>query len=349
MNCLPVIVKPYILQYKKVVKLTIHDTKDIIIDEKNTTRAFFKKAVPFTIDSSKISVEDYSVRGHRVQLFMSVDVLNKFFYWERTVGSCQAGGHFRAVAEDGSTFYDALIHALSYQYNDLDGDLDGLHLSSSMLDANTDLRIRKGGRVTVNDIIMAYVLYVCYGKTVIPTKGFIYNIQDAYDMVSNETVASAIVNSFLEEEAKGITEVYTTAPIDPLVREDSNLVKAIQRPENSIDSMFQFLRKESPLRYFTPCGTMPPGISKHCVSETTRGSWKFIVNDRLEIPYQFRFLQHVTKQSVTGGSEAARRVRCSGGVSTARDSLHTDFLDSYNTEMLAAGSVLKVRFQITAI
>lgn len=332
MNCatLAVVVKPYILQYKKVVKFTIHDTKDILIDEKNTTRAFFKKPIPFTIDSSKISVEDYSLRGHRVQLFMSVDVLNAFFYWERLAGSCKPDGHFRPVAEDGSTFYDALIHALSYQYNDLDGELDGLHFSSSMLDANTDLRIRKGGRVTVNDIIMAYALYVCYGKTVIPTKGYIYNIQDAYDMVSNETVANAILTSFLEEEAKGITGVYTTTPIDSQVKEDSNLVKAIQRPENSIDSMFQVLRKESPLRYFTADGTMPPGISKACVYETTRGPWNFVVNDRLEIPYQFRFLEAVTKESV-------------------QDPLHTDFLDSYNTEMLASGSVLKVRFQITAI
>lgn len=154
----------------------------------------YRKLVTTDVASQAVNLAESGTMGHRVQIPMSVDDMNSFFVWNRPAGSDRAVGHFNA--DGGSISFDeALSYALSRTYNDVDGVTNGLNFSSAILDANTDSRVRKGGSVMANDIVMCYVIYKCYGSSSAPTEGVVYNLQDAHDMLSNGALVSAIHGS----------------------------------------------------------------------------------------------------------------------------------------------------------
>jgi hypothetical protein len=112
----------------------------------------YRKLVTTDVASDAVNLAESGTMGHRVQIPMSVDDMNTFFVWNRPAGSDRAVGHFNV---DGASvaFDNALSYALSRVYNDIDGVTNGLNFSSSILDANTDSRVRKGGNVMANDIV----------------------------------------------------------------------------------------------------------------------------------------------------------------------------------------------------
>jgi hypothetical protein len=224
--------------------------------------------------------------GHRVQIPVSVDDLNMLFVWDRPAGSERPVGHFNADSPDVS-FDTILSNALSKVYTDIDGMTNGLNFSSAILDANTDSRIRKGGNVLANDLVMCYVIYKCYGSSSAPTEGVVYNLQDAHDMLSNGALVSAIHTSMANEE------VLTSNP---------------GADKGSIDAMFRDLLAADPSRFFDAGGRQIPGLFETVVDENARGNWCFVQNDKIEIAVQMRFVNAVTRRSVGEGEDSTESV-----------------------------------------
>ena len=229
--------------------------------------------------------------GHRVQIPMSVDDMNTFFVWNRRAGSERAVGHFNA---DGASvaFDEALSYSLSRIYNDVDGVTNGLNFSSSILDANTDSRVRKNGSVMANDIVMCYVIYKCYGSSSAPTEGVIYNLQDAHDMLSNGALVSAIHSSLSQEET-----LSNVSGVD----------------KGAVDAMFRDLLAADPSRFFDSAGKQIPGLFEVNADTDSKGSWGFVQNDKIEIVVQMKFLNPVTRRSVDSAEEDSETVVITAG------------------------------------
>jgi len=190
---------------------------------------------------------------------------------------------------NGLKFIDILKDSLNKCYNDIDGTLEGLNFSSYILDANGDCRIRETGSVTANDLVMAYILFKCYGNSSAPTMNIIYNLEDAQCMLESEAVAKMIVDSFNEEEL-----LTTSSGVDM----------------GAVDAMFRSMLALNPLRYFQANGTQIPGLfeTNYVCEEGDpigTGSWMFMQNDNLEIRLEFTFPQPVTRISAgeTGNNE----------------------------------------------
>lgn len=236
----------------------------------------YKKVISLALANNAINFTESSIVGHRVQIPMSVDYLNTFFVWERTSGSPRPIGHF--VSEVGSVkFMDVLISSLNKLYTDIDGSVNGLNFSSFILDSNYDSRVRCDG-ISANDIVMAYILYKCYGASSAPTMNVIYNLEDAHKMITSSQLASAIVESLEEEE-----QLARTAPVD----------------KGDVDAMFRYMLSANPLRYFKADGKQINGLfeTNFCCGEADppgTGPWGFIENDIVELRINFTFPQDVT-------------------------------------------------------
>jgi len=248
----------------------------------------YKKSLSMGLANNAIRFTESALVGHRVQIPMSVDDLNTFFVWRRESGAPRPIGHF--VPEvNGLKFIDILKDSLNKCYNDIDGTLEGLNFSSYILDANGDSRVRETGSVTANDLVIAYILYKCYGNSSAPTMNIIYNLEDAQCMLESEAVAKMIVDSFNEEEL-----LTTSSGVDM----------------GAVDAMFRSMLALNPLRYFQANGTQIPGLfeTNYVCEEGDpigTGSWMFMQNDNLEIRLEFTFPQPVTRISAgeTGNNE----------------------------------------------
>lgn len=222
--------------------------------------------------------------GHRVQIPISVDDLNRIFVWDRPAGSDRPVGHFNA---ETIPFDTILSNSLSKIYTDIDGMTNGLNFSSAILDANNDSRVRKGGNVLANDLVMCYVIYKCYGSSSAPTEGVVYNLQDAQDMLSNGALVSAIHTSM------GNEEILTNNPgVD----------------KGAIDAMFRDLLAADPSRFFDAAGRQIPGLFETVADTNARGNWCFVENDKIEIAVQMRFVNAVTRQAVGEGEDTTQTV-----------------------------------------
>ena len=251
----------------------------------------YRKLVTTEVARQAVNLAESGTMGHRVQIPMSVDDMNSFFVWDRPAGSDRAVGHFNAEGKSVS-FDDALSYALSRTFTDVDGVTNGLNFSSAILDANTDSRIRKNGSVMANDIVMAYVIYKCYGSSSAPTEGVVYNLQDAHDMLSNGALVSAIHASLSQEEA-----VSNTPGLD----------------KGAVDAMFRDLLAADPSRFFDSAGKQVPGLFETSVDTNSRGSWGFVQNDKIEIAVQMKFLNPVTRRSVDNSEEESETVVIAAG------------------------------------
>ena len=246
----------------------------------------YRKLVTTDVASQAVNLAESGTMGHRVQIPVSVDDLNTLFIWDRPAGSDRPVGHFNADSPDIS-FDTILSNALSKVYTDIDGMTNGLNFSSAILDANTDTRIRKGGNVLANDLVMCYVIYKCYGSSAAPTEGVVYNLQDAHDMLSNGALVSAIHTSMANEE------VLTANPgVD----------------KGSIDAMFRDLLAADPSRFFDAAGKQIPGLFETVADNDARGNWCFVENDKIEIAVQMRFVNNVTRQAVGEGEDTTQTV-----------------------------------------
>jgi len=236
----------------------------------------YKKVISLALANNAINFTESSIIGHRVQIPMSVDDLNKFFVWQRISGSPRPIGHF--LSEVNSVkFIDVLIASLNKLYTDIDGTSNGLNFSSFILDSNYDSRVRCGG-ISANDIVMAYILYKCYGTSSAPTMNIIYNLEDAQKMITSEQLASVIVDSLKEDEQMSLTDA-----VD----------------KGDVDAMFRYMLSANPLRYFKADGKQINGLfeTNFCTGESDPpggGPWGFIENDIVELRLNFTFPQDVT-------------------------------------------------------
>lgn len=236
----------------------------------------YRKTLSLALANNAINFTESSLVGHRVQIPIPVDYLNTFFVWERASGSPRPVGHFLSEV-NSLKFVNILKAALNKSYNDIDGSVGGLNFSSFILDSNYDSRLRCDG-ISANDIVMAYILYKCYGTSAAPTMDIIYNLEDAQKMISSEQVAAVIVDSLEEDEQLAVGDA-----VD----------------KGGVDAMFRHILAVNPLRYFKADGTQINGLFEtnfECGESDPpgRGPWGFIENDIVEIRLNFTFPKDVT-------------------------------------------------------
>jgi len=272
----------------------------------------YRKLVTTDLANQAVNLAESGTMGHRVQIPMSVDDMNSFFVWDRPAGSDRAVGHFVASTATNLKFDDMMIASLSRVYTDVDGVTNGLNYSSAVLDANTDGRVRKDGNVSANDIVMAYLLYKCYGSSAAPTASVIYNLEDAQQMLSNGGLTLAIHNSLSAEEA-----LSTAAGVD----------------KGAVDAMFRDLLAADPMRFFDATGKQVAGLFETNTDTDSTGSWGFVENDKIEIRVQFNFTNAVTRRGVQDPSQAMT------------SAANTEDVD---TIVIPAGSKFIIRLQIVA-
>ena len=278
----------------------------------SATTLTYSKLIAMNVANQGVSLAESGIMGHRVQVPMAVDDLNRFFIWQRPAGSPSPVGHFQQVDASGINFNDLMLASLSKTYTDIDGVTNGLNFSSAVLDANTDPRIRLNGLVSANDICMAYMLYKCYGSSASPTMNVVYNLEDAQSMLTSGTLVLAIDTSLATEEA---------------------LSNSPGVNKGAVNAMFADLLAADPTRFFTAAGIQIPGLFEVAADFSSRGSWGFVENDKIEMRVQFTFTNAITRSGVQDPSQAA--------ASAAN-------MEDVNTVVIPAGSTFTIRLQILA-
>jgi hypothetical protein len=217
-----------------------------------------------TNDVNFADVEDY---GHRVKIEMSKDAINNYLRWSRAVGSARPAAALDSSKE--ASFKDALSIALTGGFVDIDGVTGGLHFGTSNLDTNPDPRLRADG-ITANDLPLCFVLYKLYGSSAAQTLNYIYNMEDAYGMLTNVNVVTAITESFKAQVS------------------------------GSLNTMFRDLLSADPHRFFDASGLPMPGIFETNADVAGSGNWNIIDNDTLEVKLKLIFHSRVTRRGVAG-------------------------------------------------
>jgi hypothetical protein len=233
-------------------------------------------------DANDVNFADTENYGHRVSITVDRSKLNEIFHWTRSIGAARPS----AVIGTTSGFRSALITALGSTFTDIDGVTGGLHFGSANLSLNTDTRIRKNSQVSANDIPLAFILYKIYGNSSVTTLGHIFNLQDAHDMLTNETVADAIIASLQAQESGAVT------------------------------TMFRDLLAADPKRFFNTAGVPVTGIFETNTDVSGSGSWGLTENDIIEIKTKLVFKSKITRRGVGGGET---NVTVSDGTSTQKN------------------------------
>jgi hypothetical protein len=234
----------------------------------------YRRLVSIGLAANAINLSTSAAMGHRVQVSMSAADINAFFYWSREVGSPRAIGHFSesATNADGNTFAQELNASLATPYTDMDAVADQLNFNSSVLDSSADPRLRGSGVISANDLVVAYVLFKCYGSSTYVTSDVVYNLEDAQNMLTNEQVSGAIVTNLAADDLSGAGYY--------------------------VDNMFTNLLAADPMRFFDASGKQVAGLFETNADASGSGSWNLVAGDKLELPMEFAFTAQVTTASV---------------------------------------------------
>jgi photosystem II stability/assembly factor-like uncharacterized protein len=225
----------------------------------------YEKTVHIDLDNNEINLADSSTYGHRVVIEVPRSTLDTATVWQRPAGSLTPVGSLNLAS-----LQTLLNSALSTSYVDLDGQGDGLNFSSSILNtgADGDDRLRADPAAnTVNDWVMAYVLYKLYGKSSFATKGEVFNIEDVRNMLTNVTVSTSIKN-----------DLSANTP--------------------SVEKLFKDLLTSDPKRFFDQSGAQLPGLFETNVDGESAGSWQIAADDIIEIRIEFEFAEAITRRNV---------------------------------------------------
>jgi hypothetical protein len=228
---------------------------------------------------------------------MPTTFMNKYFTWARAKDEVSPTGHFTNAPAGIPTFYDTLIAALYTEYFDQDGVATGLSYASKSLeqacDSKRDSSIPSPAGTTThysaNDLVMAYILYKCYGSSSVDISDLVYNIEDAYGMLTNETLSNDILQSLSGEEFLAQQCVMPNVPV------------GAQTPganKGAVDAMFRNLLGLDPIRYFDASGVQVKGLFEISTDVDASGNWQLIDGDKIEIPVTFVFRSPVTVLSV---------------------------------------------------
>lgn len=285
----------------------------------------YKKVVCFGLNNQEIKFATAGPLGHRVLVVIPVDLMNQFFVWTRATGEPSPTGRFinappALSASAIPTFSDALVSAFGSGFVDLDGVAAGLNFSSSALDMAGDLKrdtsiynaltdtglslptpVANGSISTThysaNDLVVAYLMFRCFGSSAYDTNEVIYNVDDAFGMLSSDELADAITSSLNVEDALA----------DACVLPNGKAVSAQLPGDNKgqVDNMFRSFLAADPLRYFLNGKQIPGLFETNFVAldasgadPSVGGNWCFTVGDKIEVPLQFVYTEAVTVLSV---------------------------------------------------
>ena len=285
----------------------------------------YKKIVCFGLTNQTINFATAGSLGHRVLAVIPVDLMNQFFVWTRATGEVSPTGRFvnapTALAASAiPTFDAALVAAFGSGFTDLDGVAAGLNFSSSALDMTGDLKrdtsiynaltdtglslptpvvngIISTTHYSANDLVMAYLMFKCFGSSSYDTNEVIYNVDDAFGMLTSEELADAITASLNVEDALA----------NACVLPNGKAVSAQLPGDNKgqVDSMFRAFLAADPLRYFLDGKQIPGLFETNFVAldasgadPSVGGNWCFTVGDKIEVPLQLVYTEAVNVLSV---------------------------------------------------
>jgi hypothetical protein len=235
-------------------------------------------ALPVAIDISnnEINLADSVSHGHRVVVEALKTQLNQAFTWSRAIGD-----QFPLAVVDADKFATELAAALARGYDDLDGQTNGLDFTSSALNvvrsAGGDERLRADPLVkSVNDWVVAYVLYKLYGRSSYPTKDEIFNVEDMHSMLTDAQVAGAVETKLVTSEG----------------------VAAVKK-------LFKDLLMADPKRFFDASGVQIEGLFEVNTDIIGSGDWNIVEDDVIEIRLNFTFKNAITRRDIGDAQETA--------------------------------------------
>jgi hypothetical protein len=223
--------------------------------------------VNISIDNNEINLADSTSHGHRVLIEVPKGTLNEALTWTRDSGSL-----YPTAAINGTTFANAIKSALNLNCIDLDGQADGLNFTYSALNTASDPRLRKDGVKSVNDWVVAYVLYKLYGTSSYDTKDAIFNVEDMHSMLATLAVSDAILDKVSADD-------------------DSQVATAIQK-------LFRDLLVADPKRFFDDSGVQITGLFETNVDMDASGNWNIVADDVIEIKLTLTFGAAITRRDV---------------------------------------------------
>lgn len=253
------------------------------------------------LSNNEINFADALLEGHRIAINVPVATLNTHFKWSREAGSDRPVGN----CEDLSGLKAALETAFATTYYDQDGIVGAQDLSTASI-ANVENQTQ-----TMNDVIMAQVLFKVYGASNQDTNGKVFNTADALNMVSNAAVAEAITTSIdVSGNGRG----------------------------KPIDLMFRDLLAADPTRYFDGSGIQVAGLFETYTDASGSGDWALIIGDIIQVNVTFTFAAQVSRRVVS----AQEQPTTAGNTAGSRSEEVTEEV------ILAPGHKLPVRFLLTA-
>ena len=206
--------------------------------------------------------------GHRVQIGVAAGTLATMFTWTRAVDASVPV----AVFNGNMTTVGAMISAaITGGFVDLDKNVNGLNFTTAdLVAANPALQSPAGSPVnSVNDLVMAFLMYRCFGTSTSDKSLDLYNIEDGYNMISDTNFITAVAD---------------------LLNTNSN--------PTLIDSLFRDQLTQDPARYLGwttgVTGTMFDVSTGTGTDAGGSGPWNFLVGDVIEFPIRMVFRSPVT-------------------------------------------------------
>ena len=264
-----------------------------------STTIRYRKVVCWGLSPSAVNFAQAGSMGHRVSIVMPVDLMNKFFTWTRASGEVAPTGRFTNKPNATDDFTAQLTAAFNNSYTDLDGVANGLNFSSSALDIAGDIKRDAslgvaGSRYSANDLVMAYLMYKCFGSSSYDPTDVIYNVDDAFNMLSSAQLAELITASLQDEDA------LANAAVLPNGKNVNQQLPGDNKGQ--VDAMFRGFLAADPMRYFLD-GKQIPGLFETNFSggpsdPSVNGNWCLTVGDKIEVPLKLVFRAPVSVLSV---------------------------------------------------
>lgn len=231
----------------------------------------YPETITVNMLAEPIDFTDTEFIGHRVKCNIAKDDINLYFKWSRAVGSERPVGY----VQDISGFCACLDTAFIDGFVDLDGNSNSLSFTSGILANSYNITN------SVNDIVMAYVLYKVFGKSAFNTNKKLYNISTATHIVTNSNVYNAIGTSISSHNSEG----------------------------DAVDLLFRDLLVANPTRFFNQnTGVQIPGIFETNPTQASSGDWKAVVGDIIELNIIFVFKAPISRIMAPNGNNTLQNI-----------------------------------------
>ena len=339
----------------------------VTVSKASPTTIRYKKVVCWGLAPQAINFAQATTLGHRVSVVLPVDLMNKYFQWTRASQEASPTGRFvsnPASIGAGKDFVSQLVEAFSKEYTDMDGVANGLNFSSSALDMAGDLKrdpcvynkptdtglsanpvLPATGISTThygaNDLVMAYLMFKCFGSSSYDPTEIIYNVDDAYNMLTSQQLAEVINASLEAEDALANAAVLPNGKAPPMQLAGDN--------KGQVDAMFRGFLASDPLRYFLN-GVQIPGLFETNFTcppsdPAVHGNWCLTVGDKIEVPLQLVFRAPVTVMSVQDNIQNPSSATPDATTTTMIKGEAATF--DCSAQKAAIDNVISIRLQIT--